>query len=193
MKRLLIVFLSLFSFHTFAAQDYGVDVGIVTVQKTQLRSEPLKDSKSVASLKQSNIVVILDREENDDWLNVLDVGTAKEGWVLKKFLKIQYTQNPSQGANFQAESIPSLITPEVAIENASYKDLNLKVGSEIHQIQAHSHKTISIEPGMYKYYASAPGVIPAIGARAFDTGTRYTWKFWIETSYSRAGGRRTRR
>lgn len=187
MIRLFLLSLFLISFHAAAAQDYGVDVGVVIGQKTQLSSEPLKAARSISSLKQGSIVVILDREENDGWLNVLDVKTAKEGWIPKKLLKIQHTKNPSQGANFQTEYIPNLTTPEVAIENASYKDLNLKVGSEIYPIPAHSNRTVSIDPGMYKYYASAPGVIPAIGERAFENGTRYTWKFWIETSYSRTG------
>lgn len=193
MKTLLLIVFFLFSLNAGATQDFGVDVGVVLPQRTVLRSEPDKNSKSVKSLQQGSVVVILDRENTDGWLNVLDVESAREGWALKKHLKIQLTQNPSQGPNFQTEYVPSLISPEVAIENASHKDLNLKLGSDIHQIPAHSNRTVTLEPGTFKYYASAPGVLPAMGERAFDTGHRYTWKFWIETSYSRGGRGRSRR
>lgn len=146
MKSVLLILFLLFSLNVSADQDVGVDIGMVLTQRAQLRLEPDKNSKPVRTLQHGNVVVILDREDTEGWLNVLDVETAKEGWVLKKVLKIKLTQNPSQGPNFQTEYIPSLISPEVAIENASHKDLNLKVGSKIHQISAHSNRTVTFEP-----------------------------------------------
>ena len=79
MKTLLLIMFLLFSLNASATQDFGVDVGVVLPQRTQLRAEPDKSSKPVKTLQQGNVVVILDREDAEGWLNVLDVETAKEG------------------------------------------------------------------------------------------------------------------
>jgi uncharacterized protein YgiM (DUF1202 family) len=192
MKVFAFIILLFFSTQSLAIQDFGVDIGIVIPAKTKLRSEASKESAELVVLKKGNVVVLLNKEETDGWLNVVDVDSAKEGWLLAKTLNVQYTQNPSKGPNFQTEFIPELTAPEVSVKNASNIDLNLKVGSQIYPILANSQKVIPIQAGLYKYYASAPGVIPALGERNFEVGYRYSWEFWVETRYSR-GTSRTRR
>lgn len=178
--------MSLASTVTFCA-----DIATVIKLNTVLRETPSEDGEKVLLLKKKATLALIDREDTDGWLNVIHVKSGKEGWIKAKHVSLVLSDKPTPQPVFNEQKIEDNVNPEIELENASYKDLTLKVGEDRFEIPKHTTKTVSIMPGDYKYYASAPGVFPALGNKDFRTGYRYTWKFWIET---RAGiGRRSRR
>ena len=164
-------------------EDLNVDYAIIKSPKANLRGIPDIKGDLITSLKQGDIVVLLDSQAKDGWFNVLDVASSNEGWINEATIKISFTKNPKNTQLFQAESLPYFSEPEIVIENASAININLKIGSQLIIIPANSSKSIKIGEGSYKYYASAPGVFPSLGTQIFDNSHRYSWKFWIETSY----------
>ena len=161
------------------------DVATVIKLNTVMRDSPSDDAEMVLLLKKKAILALVDRDDTDGWLNVIHIKTGKEGWVKKKHVSILFSKRQNPQAVFSEEKIDEDANPEITVENASYKDLTLRVGNERFQIMKYSTKTISVVPGDHKYHASAPDVFPAIGKKSFQKGYSYTWKFWIETKWHR--------
>ena len=159
------------------------DTATVIKLNTVLRDGPSEDGEKVLLLKKKTVLALIDRENIDGWLNVIHVHTGKEGWVKSKHVSTSLSKLPDRPPVFNEQKIDEHSNPDIEIENASDKDLTLKVGQERFEIQKHTTSTVSVPPSAYKYHASAPGVFPAIGNKDFRMGYRYTWKFWIESRY----------
>ncbi|MFZ4860295.1 MAG: hypothetical protein ACOYL3_28380 [Desulfuromonadaceae bacterium] len=181
-RSIIFLSLSVCLFLTLASnQAHCADIATVTKLNTVLRDGPSEDGEKVLLLKKKAVLALVDRENIDGWLNVIHIQTGKEGWIKAKHVSLALSKQPSRPPVFNEQKIDEYSNPEIEIENASDKDLLLKVGQERFEIQKHTTKSVSILPSDYKYHASAPGVFPAIGKKDFLTGYRYTWKFWIET------------
>lgn len=173
-------------------KDLNVDYAVITTPKANLRDAASINGLVLSSLKQGDMVVLLETSASDGWYNVIDVATGLEGWLNEATIKINLTNNPKKTQLFEAETLPYFSEPEIVVENASTININLKIGTQLIIIPAKSNKSLKISQGSYKYYASAPGVFPSLGTQIFDNSHRYSWKFWIETSYG-GRGRKQRR
>lgn len=162
-------------------EDPGVDTATIITAMANLRSEPSDSSEVFLKAKKNDLLVLVDRTPVGPWYNVIDVGSSKEGWIHESVIKIVYTKKKTSGSVFEARRLETNVDPTIEITNDSYKDLNLRVGRSLYTVPANSKKNIQVIPGSYKYYGSAPGIIPAIGEQIFKSGYAYTWRFWIET------------
>jgi hypothetical protein len=162
-------------------EDQGVDLALVTATKANLRTGPGASNAVLMEVEQGENLVLIDRQPEGSWYNVIHVGSGSEGWIHASVIKLFYTSKKGSTPVFRAEQIDSYSAPVVEVHNQSNKVLNLRVGSAIYNIPANSSRTVSLAAGAYKYYGSAPGVTPAIGERTFETGYKYTWTFWIVT------------
>jgi hypothetical protein len=94
--------------------------------------------------------------------------------------------DPSGGrtSGFVAEYVPTLINPEVVVENRSEKPITMELRKDLPRtmtIAPYSSQSLGLLPGTYHFHASAPGVMPASGVETFASQYRYTWIFTIET------------
>lgn len=169
--------------------DLNADTALIVSQNANLRDAPSKSSNIIGVVIQENMVVLLDRESKDGWYNVIDIETSKEGWLHQSTLKITLAKNPKQEQLFQAETLSYFTEPEIAVQNASYLNINLKIGNQLIVIPANSNKSLKISQGTYKYYATAPGVFPSLGTQTFNNSNIYSWKFWVVTSRGTRGKR----
>lgn len=158
-----------------------------------MRNEPDIKSPVILKATKENVLVLINREPTNGWYNVIDVESGQEGWISEKYVDIKYMINRKKANLFAPERIESLSTPEVAIKNDSYKNIRLKIGSDVYNIPAHSEINITLPVGTFEYYASAPLVIPSFGTQTFEAGYRYSWRFWIETKFGVGVGKRGRR
>lgn len=150
------------------------------------------DSNNQTIIDKNQPLILKDTSGKGEWYNVIDIDSGVEGWVHGSLIDIHYTKERKKANIFTTEKI-STIQPEVVIRNDSYKDLTLKVGNNTYVIEKHSEKAMLIDTGTFNYYASAPGVIPAIGEQTFEAGYRYSWRFWIETKRAFSIGKSGRR
>ena len=162
-------------------EDPGVDTATIITEMANIRSEPSDSSEVLLKARKNDLMVLVDRTSVGPWYNVIDVGSSKEGWIHGSVIKIIYTKRKASGSVFEARRLETNVDPTIEITNDSYKDLNLRVGRSLYTISANSKRSIQLVPGSYKYYASAPDMIPAIGEQSFKSGYAYTWRFWIET------------
>ncbi|MGP8250786.1 MAG: SH3 domain-containing protein [Terracidiphilus sp.] len=164
-------------------RDLGVDVASPTYSHVSLMDTPDTNGAVVRSVTANDVLVLVDRTPSNGWYDVIDVRSGKEGWVSQDDVQISFTKHPEQAAKFTEEYTGSDDPPEISVENATSGVLNLKVDGNFYSVQPNSTISISLSGGSSSYYATEPGAIPAMGKKDFERGYRYSWRFWIETSY----------
>jgi uncharacterized protein YgiM (DUF1202 family) len=179
MKRIILgIFFILISTALYS-QSY---LGTITKQ-VNLREGPGSSYEIISSLKPGTQIFISSLETSDDFYNIIDIKSDKEGYVHKSYVKIGKLVARSNQSVFTPDGVSSSYDSELKIFNNTSKTLTLKMNSEMFYFSPHETKNISISPGEYDFRASAPGVIPYIGNESLNSGQAYSWQFYIRTSY----------
>ena len=165
----------------FPQEDPGVDLGVVIVNKANLRDGPSTTSAVLMQLAQGSFVALVERIPVDDWYRVIDIESSSEGWLHASTIETKLTNRRLDGPALIERDSESNGNPYVVINNEANVTLYLSVGNKRHTISPKATETIYLTPGPYKYYASSPGVIPKFGERVFSAGKWYTWRFYIVT------------
>jgi uncharacterized protein YgiM (DUF1202 family) len=177
MKTILTLILFSFAISTFS-QSY---LGTIT-KNVNFREGSGSDYKIISSLKPNNQIFIISLETENDYFNIIDIATDKEGYVHKSYVKIGKLVNKSKESVFTPNGESSAYDPEVKIFNNTNKTLTLKMNTQLYYFSPYETKNISIYPDEYDFRASAPGVIPYIGIERLKSKQAYSWEFYISTS-----------
>ena len=172
----LIIIIMCNSANLFAQSHLGKTIGNV-----HFRSGPGKDFEIISTLKEGQQIFIISTETENDYYNIIDIQTNKEGFIHKKFVKIGQKVDEQDGGQFQSDGSISNYSPEAEIFNNMNKELTLKINSDNFIFEPYQTRTITLAPGSSTYRASAPGVIPSIGSENFESNMKYKWKFYIVT------------
>ena len=163
--------------HAAMAQSY---LGQTTKQ-VNLREGPGTDYQVLRSLPQgSQLFVVIDEVEND-FYPVVDIGSNVEGYVHRSFVKLIRILEENREGVFTPTGKTSGTLAELEIYNRTELILTLKMGEETYIFKPHERTTLSVQPRKYSYRASAPGVLPDFGSETVDSGTSYSWEFYIIT------------
>ena len=176
-KILLLIFFILIS-NAIYSQSY---LGTVTKQ-VNFREGSSSDNNIISSLKPNTQIFIISLETENDYYNVIDIATDKEGYVHKSYVKIGKLVSKSNESVFSPTGKSSNYNSEVKIFNNTSKTLTLKLNTELYHFSPHETKNINLTPGEYDFRASAPGVIPYIGTENLNSNQGYSWQFYITTS-----------
>lgn len=170
--------LILFSFFISGfSQSY---LGTIT-KNVNFRAGSGSDYKIISSLKPNKQIFIISLETENDYYNIIDIATDKEGYVHKSYVKVGKLVNKSNESVFTPNGESSTYDPEVKIFNNTSKTLTLKMNTQLFYFSAYETKNISISPDQYDFRASAPGVIPYIGTERLGSKQAYSWEFYIVT------------
>jgi len=152
-----------------------------TLRNVHFRSGPGKEFEIISTLKQGQQIFIVSTETENDYYNIIDIQTNKEGFINKKFVILGPKVEEQDGGQFQSDGSISNYSPEAEIFNNTNKELTLKINSDNFIFDPYQTRTITLNPGSSNYRASAPGVIPSIGYKNFESNMKYKWKFYIIT------------
>ncbi len=153
-------------------------LGTITT-KVNLRQGPGTDFEVITSLLPGAHIFIVAIEAENDFYNVIDIATDKEGYIHKNYVKIGDIVEKNESGMFTPSGKTLSKEPELEIFNNTDLKLSLKLNSESHSFNPYEKKTILLNPGIYNYRASAPGVIPNFGNERIEGNTKYTWQFYI--------------
>ncbi|PIF63660.1 SH3 domain-containing protein [Flavobacterium sp. 11] len=173
-KKVLLLFLILIS-NVIYSQSY---LGTITKQ-VNFRAGSSSSDKIISSLKPQTQIFIISLETDNDYYNIIDINTDKEGYVHKSYVKVGKIVNKSNESVFSPIGQSSNYESEVKIFNNTRKTLTLKMNTELYYFSAYETKNISLNPGEYDFRASAPGVIPYIGTENLNSNQGYSWQFYI--------------
>lgn len=175
-KILFLLMLLLFNIDVFS-QSY---LGWITKQ-VNFREGPSSEYKIIKSLPPGTQIFIVSIDSESDYYNIIDIESNKEGFVHKAFIKLGETVELNEGGIFTPDRTSTEYKPEIEIFNNTNITLTLKLNDEIFSFNANQKRTISLNPGIYNYRASAPGVIPNIGKEKIESNMVYSWQFYIVT------------
>jgi hypothetical protein len=154
-----------------------------TTQKVNFRSGPGTEFSIISSLSAGQQIFIISTESENDFYNIIDIKSNKEGYIHKSFVKLGKIVEEQQGGLFESSGSSVNYSPEAEIFNNTDIELTLKINSTAYSFAPHQKKTITLSPGNSSYRASAPGVIPYIGNEYLQSNMKYTWQFYIVTTY----------
>jgi len=161
------------------AQSY---LGRITNQ-VNFREGPGKEFNTITSLKTGTQIFIVTLETENDFYNIIDINTNKEGYVHKSFVKIGKQVKVNEEGIFSSNGETTSYNAELVIFNNTRLPLTLKINSETFSFDSKEKRTLSIVPGPIDYRASAPGIIPYIGTENLKSKQGYSWEFYIITTY----------
>lgn len=176
-KWLLVVLIMLCTGLVALAQSY---LGSITKQ-VNLRDGPGTEYKTISSLKAGAQIFIISLEAENDFYNIIDIRSNKEGYVHKSFVKPGQKVKENDPGIFTPSGETISYNPEVEIFNNTKLTLSLKLNEISYSFEPKEKKTITLSPGAINYRASAPGVIPNIGTEYLKSNQGYTWQFYIVT------------
>lgn len=163
--------------HSAIAQSY---LGQTTKQ-VNLREGPGTEYQILRSLPQGNqLFVVIDEVEND-FYPVVDIGSNVEGYVHRSFVKLIRILEENREGVFTPTGRTSSNLAELEIYNRTELILTLKMDEQTYTFSPHERTTLKVQPRRYSYRASAPGVLPDFGSETIDSGTAYSWEFYIVT------------
>lgn len=176
-KKVLLLFLIIIS-NVIYSQSY---LGKITKQ-VNFRAGSSSSDNIISSLKPQTQIFIISLETENDYYNVIDIATDREGYVHKSYIKVGKLVSKSNESVFTPSGQTSNYNSEVKIFNNTSKTLTLKLNTELYHFSPHETKNINLTPGEYDFRASAPGVIPYMGTENLDSNQGYSWQFYISTS-----------
>ena len=71
----------------------------------------------------------------------------------------------------------------IEVINSANRTLTLTFGGVKYVIPKDGTRTIEADGGNYEYHATAYGVRPASGVKTFSKGYKYSWDFYVVTTY----------
>ena len=155
-------------------------LGTITKQ-VNFREGPGGDYKIISSLKPGTQVFISSTETEDDFYNIIDIKSDKEGYIHKSFVKVGKLISKSDGGFIQETGNTTTDNAEANIFNNTNITMTLKLNSEVYKFMPKETKNIVLTPGDYSFRTSAPNVIPNIRVKNFKINGAYNWQFYIET------------
>lgn len=177
MKRLILLLL-IITTNGVLCQSY---LGTITKQ-VNFREGSSSDDNIISSLKPKTQIFIVSLETENDYYNVIDIATDREGYVHKSYVKVGKLVSKSNESVFTPSGQTSNYNSEVKIFNNTSKTLTLKLNSELYHFSPNETKNIDLTPGEYDFRASAPGVTPYIGTENLISNQGYSWQFYITTT-----------
>jgi hypothetical protein len=123
--------------------------------------------------------ISIDYSELDAYINrqVREMGLVQDSpnQIPRKTNKPPTTNS----SPFQEEYVGGNVNPTIEIKNEADRTVTLILGGAKFVIGAGRTQSITLEPGNYEYFASAPGVNSLSGIKAYKVGYNYSWVFYI--------------
>jgi hypothetical protein len=159
--------------------DIGADIAIV-VTKATLYESASETSRALLTVERGNPLSLVSRDPVRSMYRVIDVDSAKEGWIGECAVILKLSNNRQSGPPMEEERTGTDADPQLVVSNLEKgTDLNLRINGTLYVIPANTSKTLNLKPGKYEYYAYSPGIRPAFGNDNFTKGMKYSWTFQI--------------
>ena len=123
MKKVLLLLSFILAVSQCFSQAY---LGRVTKQ-VNFRQGPGKEYDIISSLKPGSQIFIVSLETENDFYNIIDIETDKEGYIHKSFVKLGEVVEQNERGMFSPSGKKTSYNPEVEIFNNTSLNLTLKL------------------------------------------------------------------
>jgi hypothetical protein len=179
MAKLALTFGFLFAIFTSFAQSY---LGWATKQ-VNFRSGPGTEYEVISAIPAGSQIFIVSTETVNDFYNIIDIATDKEGYIHKSFVKLGDKVEVNNEGVFTLTGKSNSANATLKIYNNTNISMTLMLNGEKFPFKPQEKRSIEYRPGTWFYRASAPGVIPNIGTEEIQSNAVYDWEFYIVSGH----------
>lgn len=173
---------------------------VVISPNANLRGTPTERGKVVDTLSEQTSLEVIKRKgawflvQSEDYVGWIHGNTIRldddsspvtkqtTSDVSRNTSKIPRKTNkqPASGERlFEREYVGGTGNPTIYIKNDADRAVTLILGGVKYVISSGNSETLTIEPGNYEYFASAPRASSLSGVENYELGYRYSWTFFI--------------
>jgi hypothetical protein len=161
-------------------RDQGTDLAFVYSVQAAIHEEANSTSPTLMKVKRGEALALAEREPEEGWYRVIHIDTATEGWIDARDVVIKLSAEERSGPPLVEEEAGANQNPELSVTNEEQgTDLNLRINGTLYVVRRGTTRTLTLQPGTYRYYGYSPGIAPARGENFLQAGKRYSWTFRI--------------
>jgi uncharacterized protein YgiM (DUF1202 family) len=141
------------------------------------REGPGMNYKVASTIDNSNLLVILPREPQNNFIEVFDVETSSSGYVSESLIAVTDTLF-AQKQHFIERSDPNT-SGEIEIEliNQTSETLFVWINKNKYNLSPFEKKILIMNTEEITFFSSAPGLFPIFGKEILKKGSTYRWNF----------------
>ncbi len=143
-------------------------------ESVEVRASPKATAPIVITLKQFDLVLLIDTLPNLTWLKIMSLD-GKEGWVQTGSIGMVSDKTP------ELQRVATNVDPVIRLVNKTSTTITLGIAGTKQRIPPKKQKVIRLKPGDYNYTLNLAGFSQGTGTRYFSAGGGYTWTFKIIT------------
>lgn len=151
-------------------------------KSVKLREGPGTEYSVLMTLKAGSQIFLYSLETENDFYYVIDLETNTEGYIPSTIVKLGDIVPRSSTGIFSPSGRISEYNPELKIFNDTRYNMTLRLNELSYDFLPNETKRLTVSPGSYEFFASAPGVIPTFGSELLQSNTAYDWHFYVYTT-----------
>ena len=168
----LLVLLTAASYNVFAQLKLGN-----AKSQINFREGPGLNYKVTSTIDNSNLLVILPRETQNNFIEVFDIETSSYGFVSENLISVIDTLNFQKQHFFERSGTNETGETEIELINQTSKTLYIWINSNTYNLDPYEKKVLLMNTEDIMFFSSAPGLFPVFGKEILKKGNTYRWNF----------------
>ena len=170
----MLVFMTAASVQLFAQLKLGS-----AKSEINFREGPGVNYKVAYRIDNSNLLVILPREPQNNFVEVFDIETNSYGFVSEDLIVISDTLNFQEQHFFEKSGENENGEVEIEMINKTSKTLYVWINSNTYNLFPFEKKVLIMNTEDILFFSSAPGLFPVFGKEVLKKGNAYRWNFTL--------------
>jgi uncharacterized protein YgiM (DUF1202 family) len=141
------------------------------------REGPGVNYKVTYRIDNSNLLVILPREAQNNFIEVFDIESNSYGFVAENLISITDTLNFQEQHFFEKSDENETSEVEIEMINKTSKTLYIWINSNTYNLFPFEKKVLIMNTEDIMFFSSAPGLFPVFGKEVLKKGNAYRWNF----------------
>jgi len=173
MKTVFLLILPIFcSFTGFSQLKLGT-----AKSEINFREGPGLHYKVVSTIDHSNLLVVLPRESQNNFIEVFDVETSSNGYVSENLIMVIDTLIAQKQHFFEKSGSNETGDIEIELINQTSKTLFVWINKNTYSLSPFEKKVLIMNEEEITFFSSAPGLFPVFGKEILKKGFSYRWNF----------------
>lgn len=174
-KSILLILVSLFFLNSSFAQ---LQLGSAK-SSINFRTGPGVNYKVEYQIDQSDLLVILPGDPQNNFIQVFDIETSSYGYVAERLIEITDTLNFQEQKFFEYAGENTTSQTEIELINGTTKTLFVWVNKINYFLSPYEKKVLILDTEDVMFFSSAEGLFPVFGKEVLKKGNTYRWNFTL--------------
>jgi uncharacterized protein YgiM (DUF1202 family) len=141
------------------------------------REGPGLNYRIVSTIDHSNLLVILPREPQNNFIEVFDIETSSTGYVSENLIGVTDTLMAQKQRFFEKSGSAASGEVEIELINKTSKTLFVWINKNSYNLSPFEKKVLIMNTEEITFFSSAPRLFPVFGKEILKMGSTYRWTF----------------